>query len=87
MTYDTTRQDRPLLTFNISHDEKTAQFSMMRADCDEQVFAGCVPISKDSVAVSENQMHREICSQLSKRSYMYTSVKKSHLWQEQVAAT
>ena len=49
---------------------------MMRADCDEQVFAGCVPISKDSVAVSENQMHREICSQLSKRK-LYV-----HIWQE-----
>jgi hypothetical protein len=71
MTYDTTRQDRPLLTFNVSHDEKAAQFSMMRADCDEQVFAGCV----QSVRTLW-QVHREICSQPSKRSYMYASGKK-----------
>lgn len=48
-TYHTPRQDKPLLTFNVSHDEKKpAQSSMTRADCDEQVFARCVPIKEDS---------------------------------------
>ena len=44
-TYNTPRQDKPLLMFNVSHDEeKPAQSSMMRADCDEQVFVRCVQI-------------------------------------------
>jgi hypothetical protein len=38
-THNTSRQDKLLLTFNISHDEKPGQSSMMRADCDGQVFA------------------------------------------------
>jgi hypothetical protein len=49
---------------------------MMRAGCDKQVFAGCAPISEGSAAVSENQMHSEICSQLSKEK-LYV-----HIWQE-----